>query len=74
MNVTEALDEIRREEPMAIELGRSAQYGASTVHIVDFSGEPADISLPIIVEDYGSARIVPPLTDEWFDLLGLFPE
>lgn len=74
MNVAEALEMVQREEPMDIELGASIRCGGATVHLVDFSGEPADISLPIIVEDSGSARIVSPLTDEWFSLLGLFLE
>lgn len=74
MNATEALEMLQREEPMGIELGAFMRRGDVTVHLVDFSGEPADISLPIIVEDSGSARIVPPLTDEWFSLLGLFSE
>lgn len=72
MNAAEALKEVQRELPMAVELATPAKHGASTVYPVKFSGRVADISLPMIVESSGTARIVMALTPEWFSLLKLF--
>lgn len=75
MRLNEALVSVSERFGMPMVLGSSAPCPEGTVHTVALDGEPAEATLPVVVESAsGDCRVVDGPSPEWLALVARFPD
>ena len=75
MRLNEALASVSERFGTPMVLGSSAPCPEGTVHAVALDGEPAEVTLPVVVESAsGDCRVVDGPSPEWLSLVARFPD